>query len=175
MATETPVYLVHAQGEPVVVRIEGRAHFRNAAPLDEALLHLVATGKRQIVIDFHACESLDSTVLGILAGVGLALMDAAPPGKMVLAGLDARQRELMENVGLQHLAELSGRPASSPLEAKAAYVPLTSEAQTSLAAAQLVLKAHEDLVRADEGNASQFRDVIKLVKEDIQAQTGEPT
>jgi len=166
MPANSPVYLIHAQGDPLIVKIEGRAHFRNAAPLDEALLRFVADGARRVVIDFHACESMDSTVLGILAGVGLALNEAEPPGQMVLAGLDERLRELLENVGLQHIAELSGRQA----ETAGDFQPLTEKAQSSLEAAKLVLRAHEDLIEADPNNAGQFQDVVALVREEIRQQ-----
>ena len=165
MAPSTPVYLVHAQGDPLVVKIQGRAHFRNAAPLDEALLRFIEDGARHFVLDFHACESIDSTVLGILAGVGLALHDADPPGRMVLAGLDTRMRGLLENVGLQHIAELCGRDCV-PV-APGTFQPLSEQGQSSLEAARLVLRAHEDLIKTDPTNAGQFQDVVDLVRDEI--------
>ena len=169
MASSTPVYLIHAQGDPLVVKIQGRAHFRNAAPLDEALLRFITDGARHFVIDFHACESIDSTVLGILAGVGLALVEAEPPGQMVLSGLDVRMRELLENVGLQHVAELCGR--QTPALETGPFQPLSEKAQSSLEAAELVLRAHEDLIKADPENAGKFQDVVELVREEIRQQT----
>ena len=67
------VFLVDAFSDPVVVRVSGRACFQNSACLRDFVTEILRQGKSRFVLDFEKCESMDSTFLGVLAGVALDL------------------------------------------------------------------------------------------------------
>lgn len=157
-----PVYLVDAYADPVLVRIEGRASFANSGSLKDFFAELIRQGKPRFVVDFQACTSMDSTFLGVLAGVALELRRQAPAGTLTLSRVGQRNLELIRNLGLHRLATVDA--GNFPLAFSGAAQPLEGKAKTEIEHARLVLEAHENLVSADEANAAKFQDVLAFLR-----------
>ncbi|HEY9249325.1 MAG TPA: STAS domain-containing protein, partial [Rariglobus sp.] len=98
-----PTFLVDATSDPVAIRIEGRASFQNSACLNDFFSELIGQGKTRFMMDFLNCTSMDSTFLGVLAGVALQLRKQTPSGSLVLCRMGARNLELVRNLGLHRL------------------------------------------------------------------------
>lgn len=161
---EQPVFWVDAYSDPVLLRIEGRASFLNAAPVRELFEQVIADGRRRVVVDFQNCSSMDSTFLGILTGAALKMRKAAPPGQIVLSRLSERNLELVRNLGLHRLltvdsgGEQLGFPSRTPTQLNAGAALKQEENE------RLVLEAHESLVEADQSNYRKFQDVLSFLK-----------
>lgn len=156
------VYLVDAYSDPVVVRITGRACFQNSVCLRDFVTEMLRQGKTRFVFDFLHCTSMDSTFLGVLAGIALELKKRPGGGSLVLARLGPRNLELVRNLGLHRLLTVdSGDFQMSFSKGEQA---LECPDQTELDQARLVLEAHENLVSADEANRSKFQDVLAFLK-----------
>jgi anti-sigma B factor antagonist len=157
-----PTFLVDASSDPVAVRIEGRASFQNSAALNDFFTELIAAKKTRFVMDFQGCTSMDSTFLGVLAGVALLLRKQVPAGSLVLCRMGERNLELVRNLGLHRLltvdADCSGVTLTAPSALTAA--PEKGEVEN----ARLVLAAHENLIAADEANRAKFQDVLTFLK-----------
>jgi hypothetical protein len=81
----------------------------------------------------------------------------------VLARLNARNLELVRNLGLHRLVTIDeGAP---PDAAAGAANPLAEKARSEIESARLVLAAHENLVAADETNRARFADVVAMVRQ----------
>jgi anti-sigma B factor antagonist len=164
MATEAPpVFLVHTNGDPVVLVIAGRASYLNCAPVAQFFEKLIKQGRRRFVIDFPRCTGMDSTFLGLIAGAALEATKAQPPGGLCLMGLSPRNLELVRNLGLHRIlgVDCGDYPMNfSPDQARALVAP----DQQELASARLILKAHENLVAADAANLGKFQDVLAFLK-----------
>jgi anti-anti-sigma regulatory factor len=157
-----PVFLVDAYSDPVLVRIDGRACFQNSAGLRDFIGEMRARGKSRFVLDFHACTSMDSTFLGVLAGVAIELHKSAPAGCLVVARAGTRNLELLRNLGLHRLLTIEmGDGAASFRNCETA---LESRRRSEVECARLVLEAHENLVAADEGNRAKFQDVLAFLR-----------
>ena len=98
-----PTFLINADSDPVIIRIEGRASFQNSSSLQDFMTEMRRQGKVRYVIDFAHCTSMDSTFLGVLAGVALELRKLQPAGSMVCARVGPRNLELIRNLGLHRL------------------------------------------------------------------------
>ena len=159
---QKPVFLVDADSDPVVVRIEGRASFQNSACLRDFISELLRRGKTRFVLDFLHCASMDSTFLGVLAGAALELKKVAPKGSLVLARVGQRNLELIRNLGLHRLLTVDG--ADLPADFGNCDTALHCPNRTELENARLVLEAHENLVAVDEGNRAKFQDVMTFLK-----------
>ena len=157
-----PVYLVDAHSDPVIVRIAGRACFQNSACLREFVTEMLRQGKMRFVLDFQQCTSMDSTFLGVLAGVALELKKRPGGGSLVLARMGTRNLELVRNLGLHRLLTIDA--GDKPLNFEACQTPLPCPEQPEIDRARLVLEAHENLVTADESNRSKFQDVLAFLK-----------
>jgi anti-sigma B factor antagonist len=167
-ATATaPVFLVDAYSEPVLVRIEGRAAFQNSANLRDFFGEMQRQGKTRFVVDFLHCTSMDSTFLGVLAGLALELRKKTPPGSMTLCRLGPRNLELIRNLGLHRLMLVES--GESPLDISGETQALAERARGELESARLVLEAHENLVAADAGNAAKFQDVLAFLRNRVES------
>lgn len=162
---EQPVFWVDAYSDPVLLRIDGRASFLNAAPVRELFEQVIADGHRRVIIDFQNCTSMDSTFLGILTGAALKMRKTTPPGQIVLARLSERNLELVRNLGLHRLltVDTSGASASA-LENRSATQMTPAAALKQEENERLVLEAHESLVEADESNYRKFQDVLSFLR-----------
>lgn len=164
--TPEPVFLVNAYSDPVVIKIKGRASYLNCAPLSDFFRRLVAQNKRQFVIDFQQCTAMDSTFLGIIAGVGLELAKSEPRGTLVLARLGQRNLELVKNLGLHRILAVDTNGVDLSQDEPAQQ--LASDTKNDVENARMILKAHENLVAVDVSNQSKFQDVISFLKGQIE-------
>jgi len=157
------VFQVDAFSDPVVVRITGRASFQNCSCLRDFVAEILRQGKSRFVLDFQKCESMDSTFLGVLAGVALDLKRRPGGGSIVLARMAPRNLELVRNLGLHRLLTIDAGELPSVPQSEGGKL-LDCRVQTELEQARLVLEAHENLVEADESNRAKFQDVLAFLK-----------
>jgi anti-sigma B factor antagonist len=158
----TPVFLVDAYSDPILVRIEGRASFLNSAGLKDFFAEMIREGKSRFVVDFKRCTSMDSTFLGVLAGAALQLRKLTPPGVLTLARLEERNLELVQNLGLHRIARLDQGDFKSSSRSPTQALPDAKLGEAD--SARLVLDAHENLLAADSTNAGKFQDVLAFLR-----------
>jgi anti-anti-sigma factor len=158
-----PSFLVDASCDPVVIRVEGRASFQNSASLRDFFAEMRRQGRSRFVMDFKNCTSMDSTFLGVLAGVALELRKTGAGASMVLCRVGERNLELIKNLGLHRLLTLDDcNGCDHPISGGTALAPQAR--MNELENARLVLAAHENLVAADESNQVKFQDVLAFLK-----------
>jgi anti-anti-sigma factor len=161
-----PVYLVDAYSEPVLIRIDGRAHFQNSSRLKDFIAEMIRQGKKRFVIDFAHCTSMDSTFLGVLAGAALELRKTGPGSSLVLTRVGPRNLELIRNLGLHRLLTVdAGDGVAGIAECRQA---LAAGDRSELDNARLALEAHENLCTADEANRSKFQDVLVFLRNRVE-------
>jgi anti-sigma B factor antagonist len=158
-----PNFLVDAYSDPVVVRLEGRACFTNSACLQDFFAQMVTQGKLRFVIDFLHCASMDSTFLGVLAGLALELRRKNPPGSLVVCRVGRRNLELLRNLGLHRLLTVDASDVP-PGSERAATALEGANNRSEVEHARLVLEAHENLIAADPANQSKFQDVMAFLR-----------
>lgn len=161
-----PVYLVDADSDPVLVRIDGRACFQNSACLRDFISALLKQGKTRFVLDFQNCTTMDSTFLGVLAGAAIELKKSAPGGSLVLARVGQRNLELIRNLGLHRLLTVDA--GDFAMAFNTCDTALQCANRTELENARLVLEAHENLVSVDEANRAKFQDVLAFLKNRVE-------
>lgn len=166
-AANKPTYLVDAYSDPVVVRLEGRACFTNSAGLQDFFAQMLGQGKTRFVLDFLHCASMDSTFLGVLAGLALELRRKNPPGSLVVCRVGRRNLELLRNLGLHRLLIVDA--SDVPLASNQAAAALEcGDHRGELEQARLVLDAHENLVAADPANQNKFQDVMAYLRRRVE-------
>ncbi len=158
-----PAFLVNTQSDPVAVCVEGRASFQNSACLHDFFTAMIRQKRLRFVLDFQQCTSMDSTFLGVLAGVALELRKHIPQGSLVVCRMSERNLELMKNLGLHRLMTVDTGENGVTFNAGAAPLDCTP-VRSELESARLVLAAHENLIVADEANRAKFQDVLTFLK-----------
>ncbi|MFP4351546.1 MAG: STAS domain-containing protein [Puniceicoccaceae bacterium] len=162
--TESPIFTVEASGDPVVLRINGRASYLTSAPVNQLFSHLFDRGQARVLVDFSGCTGMDSTFLGILAGAAMRIRRDFPGGRLELANLGPRNLELVRNLGLHRILSVrTGDPSRGDRGGASGGKALPS----GEVEAGSILEAHENLVSADERNAAKFQDVIQYLKKEV--------
>jgi anti-anti-sigma regulatory factor len=166
----------------VYVRVEGRGTFQNSQPLRRFALDMVERGYKVFIVDLGHCLGMDSTFLGVLAGVGLRLRQVNGGGCVHITNVSPRNMELLQTLGLDRLFDLEGKPAGEtmvpPAEKDFRQLPDSdaSDLKTPLnknETTDLMLEAHTNLTEADERNIPKFKDLTKYLRENIARRRGE--
>ncbi len=141
-------------------RVVGRGSFQNAGLLKEAAGEVWGKGCRRLVVDLADCRTMDSTFLGILAG--LALRSRKEQGEVILTRVAGRNRELVEKMGLDRIMTVEEAPAPAAPENGR---ELVAGAPTKEETTQTMLEAHKNLIEADPANEQRFQDVVEFLSE----------
>ena len=157
-----PTFLVSADSDPIIIQVNGKANYMNCNTFREFIKQIVNEAHNHIVLDLKECTGMDSTFLGILAGTALDLHKQAPAGILILCNLSERNYQLVHNLGLHGLLTI---------EKDLMNIVDTNDQETfsalknvEVSDAREVLKAHENLIKADEANTTKFQDVITFLK-----------
>jgi serine phosphatase RsbU (regulator of sigma subunit)/anti-anti-sigma regulatory factor len=144
------------------LRVVGRGTWREAEGL-QAFAHQAALHRRSLVLDFGACETLDSTFLGAVheavRTVRAAECDAW------LQGVEAPLRALFEELSMHRVIERI-RKGAAPLPAT--LEPLERPAPDPTRTRQQLLRAHEALATLSPRNRREFRAVIEALRDELE-------
>jgi len=153
--------LVACREETGFIRVIGKGSFKNAKLLKTFCEESRKTGVTRFVIDLQQCKHMDSTFMGVLAGLAtIQKKDHLEAPKIV--NLSARNRELLETLGLDKILNLATQDDESAHSDFETLNTLTEEDKRE--SAQVMLEAHENLIAADARNATKFQDVVKFLR-----------
>jgi len=162
-ANNNAVFLVDGYSEPAILKVNGRASYTNCAPVGKFFNQMIKEKKKNVVVDFADCTGMDSTFLGILAGAALELKKMDPPGSLNLCRLGGRNLDLVKNLGLHKLLRVDDGDFEMHFDEDGSH-GLDTLDRNEIANAKTILRAHENLVAADEGNIKKFQDVLAFLK-----------
>lgn len=155
-----------AVAEPVVfLKISGRANFTLSVNFKAAVNGLHEKGFCQYVMDLTDCLIMDSTFVGVLAGLSLKLVQVANGGKpasIQLLNPNLRVADLLDNLGIAHLFKIVA--GASPA---ANYIPASPPPASRIDISKTSLEAHETLMQINPANIPKFKDVAKFLLEDL--------
>jgi len=156
---------VAIQGTDAFIRVSGRGSFKQGPALKQFGGAATERGCRRLVVDLAACVGMDSTFMGVLAG--LALVARRKGGALVLRSVSNKNVNLIRTLGLNHLVCLE-----SAVGAEVPAGERLSTATDKLTLAETMVAAHETLVTVSADNFPKFKDVLAYLKEDLNKQTG---
>ena len=163
--------------QTVEIRVIGRGAFQNSRPLRRCAAEMIQRGHRQFMLDLGQCAGMDSTFLGVLTGIGLALRQQNPPGLLHVINANCHNRDLLQSLWLDRLfsvapdtAERSDFKAAGGEFQKLPDSDLRGGSQlfSPVEARELVLTAHTDLIQADSRNAPKFAEVTNQLRKEAQ-------
>lgn len=156
----------------VHVRIVGRGTFQNSQPLRRFAMEKIDQGKQEFVVDLGQCQGMDSTFLGVLAGIGLRLRQSGRTATVHVVNIGSRNLELLQTLGLDRLFTMNSN--SPPPLADTDYRKLPDTDVTQLThpldkdeTTDLMIEAHDNLIRADERNATKFKELTRFLREAV--------
>ena len=175
--SETGIFTRHT-ADTVYIRVNGRGAFPNSHPLRRYAANMIQRGKCQIVLDLEQCAGMDSTFLGVLTGIGLSLRQQNPPGAVHVINANRHSCDLLKSLWLDRLFRVYPEGVERPDFGEPAGGELQKLTDSDLSAGlhwlpheetrELVLTAHQDLIRADSRNAPKFAEVTNQLGKEAQ-------
>jgi anti-sigma B factor antagonist len=153
------------------IRCEGKGSFVTSPVMKECAEARIADGERCLVIDLQACTGMDSTFMGQLASFAARLSKLGTTGGVQIAGAGERNRNSLEDLGLDCLLEID--PPNAPWRGKADEVrahlePYHMGRQLALQErAKHVLESHKILSAANAENARKFAGVVGVLEKEV--------
>jgi anti-sigma B factor antagonist len=163
MDTSADMLEVAVQGTDAFVHVVGRGTFKASPALKKFAQSVGEKGCQRIILDMKDCLGMDSTFMGVLAGIAVMLRKRG--GDVILRRLRAKTCVLVDTLGLDRLVtkELTEQDAA---DAGRVLTRLDTTTDQRTAAATM-LEAHESLVTALPENMPKFKDVLAYLREDL--------
>lgn len=159
--------------EEALVRVIGRGSFK-VSPALKQFIHKVIQecSIHRVLLDMADCSGMDSTFMGVLAGLSSYLCKNNGP-ELRLINLSEKNRKLLVTLGVDKvvLFEMTPNPCPKPTLAKKDAIPLDTQTD-KLTAAETSLKAHQKLVELQPENQAKFESVVEYLKSDVQKLRG---
>ncbi len=168
----TDQLLVALYEDAAYVRVQGRGSFKISAALKQFGQSAIERHCRRIVLDMSLCIGMDSTFMGVLAGLAFHIRKACD-GEIVLINLSLRTRGLLGTLGLDQIIKpymAGAAPEEYRKEELIAHQLQTLESgeATDRATAETMLEAHETLIELSPENLPKFKDVLTFLRQDLQ-------
>jgi anti-sigma B factor antagonist len=172
MAKVPPVMSVAVVDHTAFVKIPGRANFTSSVDFKTLVTELRARGVDHYVLDLGECVTMDSTFLGVLAGIALRYVDGKQKDhnntdklQLELLNPNARIADLLENLGVMDLFTIlhQQNPCTAIFEPLNNARPEPTREEIS----RTCLEAHQLLMSVNPDNIPKFKDVTQFLAEDL--------
>jgi anti-anti-sigma factor len=152
----------------VCVKIAGRASFTCSVDFRTLLTTLWQQGHNRFVLDLTKCQLMDSTFLGVLAGLGLRFTqepNGYGPSTIELLNPSPRIADMLDNLGVNHLFQTVRGPTAET-ERLDCVEQLSSNVDRK-EISRTCLEAHKLLMDLNPANVPKFKDVTRFLEEDL--------
>jgi anti-sigma B factor antagonist len=168
MKTAASDLLVWVEDKNAWIKISGRASFNSSVDFKSLVNGLSQRGFSRFVLDLTDCPLMDSTFLGVLAGLGLKFGSARngdPHASIELLNPKPRIQDLLENLGVSHLFKVIN--GQEPAAGKMTPVDPGSTKPDRKEISRTCLEAHQTLMNINPANIAKFKDVAQFLAEDL--------
>lgn len=153
------------------IHVIGRGSFKVGTGMKQFGMAAIARGCRRVVVDMAECTGMDSTFMGVLAGLAFRLK-AHDNGELLVVNLSPRTRNLLVTLGLDqvvstYMAGATPREYQAVLDAGYDLTPIAAGGDSRETTARTILEAHENLVNLSPENLPRFQDVLTFLREDL--------
>jgi anti-anti-sigma factor len=151
--------------QKIFIRVTGRGSFKIAAPMKQYIAEVCEHEPVQIVvIDLKQCIGMDSTFMGVLAGLSSRLTKNEQA--LELINLSEKNVNLLATLGVDRVLSLYSNTHGHTIPDQDTQSVQTGQASQK-EMAETMLTAHEKLVQVCENNLPKFESVIDLLKKDV--------
>lgn len=151
----------------VCVKIIGRADFTLSLDLKKLIGELCQKGFAHFIFQLSDCQTMDSTFLGVLSGIGLDFAKRKNPGTdapLELLNPNPRIAETLENLGVVDLFSVRYCPELMPGN----FETLERSADNSkVEVTRNCYEAHQILMALRPENVQKFKDVTQFLADDL--------
>jgi anti-sigma B factor antagonist len=152
------------------IKVPGRANYSSSIDLKNLVGELRQRGFTEFVLDLRECLTMDSTFLGVLAGLVLRNNHPEPVAPSIeLLNPNNRVLDLIENLGVLSMFKVNNQEAPCTL----LFEPTNGLAEPSKEeVTRNCLEAHRTLMKINPANVPKFKEVTQFMAEDLKKLTG---
>lgn len=163
--------LVAVQATFALIKVCGRATFKLAPSLKRFCMNALDNGCQDIVFDMAECLGMDSTFMGVLAGIAIHPGESGDTHVIVM-NLTVRTHDMLATLGLERVLachkQKDPQPELKQRLAAALHLEGLEEDDDPSLSLTTMLQAHQHLVDIDPGNMARFRDVLIYLDQEVQ-------
>lgn len=148
-------------GDKVFIRVTGRGSFKISATLKQFIARVSAA---TVVIDLAECVGMDSTFMGVLAGLAGRLKQSGR--QLELINLSEKNTQLLATLGVDQVVTHYSNSHGYAMPEQAVR-PLPTAEVTKKELAETALQAHQHLAELNEENRPRFKRVIEYLQADV--------
>ncbi|MEI7436318.1 MAG: STAS domain-containing protein [bacterium] len=160
---------VAVENRNAFVRVIGKGSYKMGPALKNFGLLALEQGCRYFVLDMAVCSGMDSTFMGVVAGLTVRIGENS--GQLVMVQLSDKNRALLDTLGL---AEMIRSDPAAPDATPTEPLPAIESTSSIRATETIMLQAHETLVALHPANAGRFRDVLIYLRESVAHHANQP-
>jgi hypothetical protein len=159
------------------IQVCGRGTFKVSSGLKQFGKAVIQNRCCAILFDMRNCVGLDSTFMGVMAGLASDLAEEVG-GRITVFNLSEKTHGLLTTLGLDQMVDTHLFGATPPemqtaLDEVTKMDPLETPEVSRSETAQTMLEAHENLVECSPENYPRFKDVLTFLREDLEQVNGE--
>lgn len=157
-----------------LVRVEGRGSFKVSTSFKQFAETVIQKKIPLILIDMSRCIGMDSTFMGVTAGIASRIKKQA--GDVVMVNCSERTHGLLATLGLDQLISAYATSATPPgynqlLSGKSSGEQLPAAPGSNIETIKTMLDAHQQIVTLAPETLPQFKDVIAYLGEEVARKT----
>ncbi|RUR29803.1 STAS domain-containing protein [Vreelandella nanhaiensis] len=153
-----------------VLKLCGDVRLTLCATLDTQAQRLAETpGLRAVMIDLREATNVDSTALGFLAKVAMAVKGQLVHPPTIIAD-NPDVRKMLDVMGFARFFTLMEAPLQQSSALNDALIELPEEPADEVGLRERILEAHRILMHMNEHNREQFQPLVEM----LEAQNTEP-
>lgn len=156
------------------VKVNGRASFKLAPSLKRFCTKATHQGCREIIFDMEDCFAMDSTFMGVLAGIAIHPI-GDKPHRVVIMNLTPKTHGMLSSLGLERVLECHEQgdvPGALHQQIRGVLQLDDLEDRNgtdSKVSLETMLQAHQHLVDLNPDNLVRFRDVLTYLDQEAQS------
>jgi anti-anti-sigma factor len=165
MTKTSPALCVAVVEHTAFIKVPGRANYASSIDLKTVVTELRQRGFSEFILDLHDCMTMDSTFLGVLAGLVLRNNQPEPDAPSIeLLNPNDRVLDLIENLGVLSMFKVRNEEVPSTLRFEATN---DHPAPTKEEVTRNCLEAHRTLMQVNPANVPKFKEVTQFMAEDL--------
>ena len=171
MPTSANEILVSVADRTAFFRLRGRATAAESTAFKTATEGLRTQGVTSFVLDLTECASMDSTFIGVLAGLSRRLRRDSPTSERIeLVNLVPVVRRQLDDLFVLDQFALT----ECKLTPGAPYERVQTGPTNKAELCRVMLDAHQTLMDLNQANVPKFKQVAEFLEQDLQKLDGSP-
>ena len=150
-------------GRAMYARITGLANMGNCMTFQDFSTVLLDAGYERIIVDLSQCTGMDSTFLGVLAGMATHIEDRKAP-LVVIVNASPSNVETLDDVGLTNFVEIHPEPVAVP---DIETYRIDDDQIPDMDRVEFIKESHEKLISIDERNRQKFGALIQAMAAEL--------